>query len=91
MKSVENLKQEALNRLITKAAQFLWDQNAELPGMKEVIEGVLAANTSSRKVVLLNDLVEWIDGISPQYAKEIRDQASSGNLGFQRTPRKKQT
>ncbi len=84
MEDTAFLKREELNRLVTRAAQFLYDKGADLPGMKETIERVVASNASGQKTMLLNDLIEWIDGISPEVAKEIRSQALEWKRKFKK-------
>lgn len=61
-----------LDGLIVEALEVLRANGVSLPGLDEAAQKVLRSRTSSRKVVLLRDLIEWVDGIDSGRASEMQ-------------------
>jgi hypothetical protein len=65
-------KTDALNSLILEAHSTIVAAGASLPGLQEAVDRVVQKKTSSSKIVMLVELIDWMDDIDPVLARSLQ-------------------
>jgi hypothetical protein len=65
-------KTDALNSLILEAHSTIVAAGSSLPGLQEAVDRVVQKKTSSSKIVMLVELIDWMDDIDPVLARSLQ-------------------